>query len=217
MTHLAPVVTGKRAPFVTDRTAPTAGVTATVPRALYNAFSSMADALRITKSELARSLIESYVRSAAAANAPEHLAEEVARLCDDRAALQAQCHSLRAQADALRDRLSALHAECDQLRRAREFAVGARAIQAAVCAHYRIELADLTGPWRGKRVMRPRWVAMYLCRVLTLQSLPQIGRSFGNRDHSSVLCGIRNIERALATEPALAAEIAELRKRLEAE
>jgi chromosomal replication initiator protein len=60
-------------------------------------------------------------------------------------------------------------------------------IQAATCAHFGISLEEMTSTARGQRVAWPRTVAMYLARELTHESLPAIGRSFGGRDHTTVL------------------------------
>jgi chromosomal replication initiation ATPase DnaA len=67
-------------------------------------------------------------------------------------------------------------------------------IQRAVAAAYGIEFAELLSPRRTKKFVRPRQVAMYLCSKLLPVSLPQIGRRFGDRDHTTVLHAIRKIE-----------------------
>ncbi|PZU10037.1 helix-turn-helix domain-containing protein [Sphingomonas sp.] len=59
-------------------------------------------------------------------------------------------------------------------------------IQAAVCRQYRIRPADLLGPSRRRTISRPRQIAMYLATRLTHRSIPDIGRFFGGRDHSTV-------------------------------
>jgi chromosomal replication initiator protein len=67
-------------------------------------------------------------------------------------------------------------------------------IQKAVCDEYGVSLVDLCSSRRNHRVVRPRQVAMYLCKTLTSRSLPEIGRRFGGRDHSTALSAIRRIE-----------------------
>lgn len=62
-----------------------------------------------------------------------------------------------------------------------------RRIQETICTRYGIRLADLLGPYRVARFVRPRHIAMYLVATLTEKSLPEIGRRFGGRDHTTVL------------------------------
>jgi chromosomal replication initiator protein len=67
-------------------------------------------------------------------------------------------------------------------------------IQRKVSEHYNIRLSDMIGPKRLRSYARPRQVAMYLCKQLTSRSLPEIGRRFGGRDHTTVMHGVRRIE-----------------------
>jgi chromosomal replication initiator protein len=64
-------------------------------------------------------------------------------------------------------------------------------------------------------VVRPRQVAMYLAKTLTLRSLPEIGRRFGGRDHTTVLHAVRKIENLVSTDSALAEEIELLKRQLQ--
>jgi chromosomal replication initiator protein len=64
-------------------------------------------------------------------------------------------------------------------------------------------------------VVRPRQVAMYLAKTLTLRSLPEIGRRFGGRDHTTVLHAVRKIENLVSTDSALADEIELLKRQLQ--
>ncbi len=82
-----------------------------------------------------------------------------------------------------------------------------------VAKHYNVTRADILSQRRTANVVKPRQIAMYLAKVLTLRSLPEIGRRFGGRDHTTVLHAVRKIERLLPTDRALADEI-ELLKRL---
>jgi chromosomal replication initiator protein len=63
--------------------------------------------------------------------------------------------------------------------------------------------------------VRPRQVAMYLAKTLTLRSLPEIGRRFGGRDHTTVLHAVRKIENLVTTDTALAEEIELLKRQLQ--
>ena len=75
-------------------------------------------------------------------------------------------------------------------------------IQRKTAEFYKLDVRDLHSPQRTRRVARPRQVAMYLARKLTTRSLPEIGRRFGGRDHTTVLHACRRIE-ALCNEDAL--------------
>jgi chromosomal replication initiator protein len=75
-------------------------------------------------------------------------------------------------------------------------------IQRKTAEFYKLEVRDFHSPQRARRVARPRQVAMYLARKLTTRSLPEIGRRFGGRDHTTVLHACRRVE-ALCNEDAL--------------
>lgn len=85
-------------------------------------------------------------------------------------------------------------------------------IQCKVIAHYNIRISDMHSPRRARNVARPRQIAMYLAKVLTEHSLPEIGRKFGGRDHTTIIHGIRRIEELMATDRALAEDIEILRR-----
>lgn len=72
------------------------------------------------------------------------------------------------------------------------------AIQAAVCEHFRVTRLDLLSRRRGRDVARPRQVGMWLARHATPASLPEIGRAFGGRDHTTVLHAVRLIDGLVA-------------------
>lgn len=86
-------------------------------------------------------------------------------------------------------------------------------IQKLVANHYNISRADILSSRRTATVVRPRQIAMYLSKALTLRSLPEIGRRFGGRDHTTVLHAVRKIETLCGSEATLAEEV-ELFKRL---
>jgi chromosomal replication initiator protein len=78
-----------------------------------------------------------------------------------------------------------------------------------------VSRADLLSSRRTANVVRPRQVAMYLAKVLTLRSLPEIGRRFGGRDHTTVLHAVRKIENLAGNDSALAEEIESLKRQLQ--
>jgi chromosomal replication initiator protein len=88
-------------------------------------------------------------------------------------------------------------------------------IQRIVARHYNVSRGDLLSSRRTANVVRPRQVAMYLAKTLTLRSLPEIGRRFGGRDHTTVLHAVRKIENLVGNDTALAEEIETLKRQLQ--
>ena len=88
-------------------------------------------------------------------------------------------------------------------------------IQRRVAQHYNIKPAELSSSRRAQAVVRPRHVAMYLAKQLTSRSLPEIGRKFGKRDHTTVMYAIRRIEELRPKDPALDEDVERLRRSLE--
>ncbi|TXC64347.1 chromosomal replication initiator protein DnaA [Sphingosinicella ginsenosidimutans] len=88
-------------------------------------------------------------------------------------------------------------------------------IQTRVSDHYRIRKAEMTSARRAREVARPRQVAMYLSKQLTPRSLPEIGRRFGGRDHTTVIHAVRQIEKLRAQDPELDSDIRLLTRQLE--
>jgi chromosomal replication initiator protein len=86
-------------------------------------------------------------------------------------------------------------------------------IQKLVASHFNVLRADILSSRRTANVVRPRQIAMYLSKVLTLRSLPEIGRHFGGRDHTTVLHAVRKIEDLASKDQGLA-EVIELLKRI---
>lgn len=86
-------------------------------------------------------------------------------------------------------------------------------IQRIVARHYNVSKQDLLSNRRTRTIVKPRQVAMYLAKMLTLRSLPEIGRRFGGRDHTTVLHAVRKVEDMAGGDQKLAQEI-ELLKRL---
>lgn len=84
------------------------------------------------------------------------------------------------------------------------------AIQAAVSECFGLPLAEMTSDRRAREVARPRQVAMYLSKSLTAKSLPEIGRRFGNRDHTTVMHAVKQIERLQSEDPDFAHRISTL-------
>jgi chromosomal replication initiator protein len=88
-------------------------------------------------------------------------------------------------------------------------------IQRIVARQYNVSRSDLLSARRTANVVRPRQIAMYLAKTLTLRSLPEIGRRFGGRDHTTVLHAVRKIENLIGNDTTLAAEIEVLKGQLQ--
>jgi len=88
-------------------------------------------------------------------------------------------------------------------------------IQRRVADHYALKINDLISPRRAREVARPRQVAMYLAKMLTPRSLPEIGRRFGGRDHTTVMHAVKRIESLRALDHELDRDINHLRRALD--
>ena len=102
------------------------------------------------------------------------------------------------------------------LLRANDRRVTIEEIQKKVAEHFNVKLADMHSARRARAVARPRQVAMYLAKQLTTRSLPEIGRKFGGRDHTTVMHAVRQIEKLSAEDKALAQDLEQLKRRLQA-
>ncbi len=88
-------------------------------------------------------------------------------------------------------------------------------IQRKVAAHYNVKFAEMSSARRARAVARPRQVAMYLAKQLTSRSLPEIGRKFGGRDHTTVMHAVKKIEELKLIDAAFADDVELLRRILE--
>ncbi len=101
------------------------------------------------------------------------------------------------------------------LLRANDRRVTVEDIQRRVTEHYNIRLADMSSPRRARAVARPRQVAMYLAKQLTTRSLPEIGRKFGGRDHTTVMHAVKKVEELKTADHHMQEDIDRLRRSLE--
>ena len=88
-------------------------------------------------------------------------------------------------------------------------------IQRTVCQFYRIDRSEMSSKRRARAVVRPRQVAMYLSKVLTPRSYPEIGRKFGGRDHSTVIHAVRLIEDLRQRDADMDGDVRSLLRQLE--
>ncbi|MGE3905958.1 MAG: chromosomal replication initiator protein DnaA [Reyranellaceae bacterium] len=101
------------------------------------------------------------------------------------------------------------------LLRANDRRITIEEIQLRVAQHFNIKVSEMHSPRRARAVARPRQVAMYLAKQLTSRSLPEIGRKFGNRDHTTVMHAVRKIEELRSTDSSMSEDIELLRRMLQ--
>jgi chromosomal replication initiator protein len=111
--------------------------------------------------------------------------------------------------------LETVQDELRDLLRSHERRITIDEIQRRVAEHFNIRLGEMTSDRRARAVARPRQVAMYLAKQLTTRSLPEIGRKFGGRDHTTVIHAVRKIEELKASDPTLAEDVELLRRMLQ--
>jgi chromosomal replication initiator protein len=99
--------------------------------------------------------------------------------------------------------------------RAHDRRVTIEEIQRKVAEHYNIRLTDMSSARRARNVARPRQVAMYLAKQLTSRSLPEIGRRFGNRDHTTVMHAVSRVAELMQADGSFAEDVELLRRMLE--
>ncbi|MFC0389700.1 chromosomal replication initiator protein DnaA [Muricoccus vinaceus] len=99
--------------------------------------------------------------------------------------------------------------------RAHDRRVTIEEIQKRVAEHYNIRLTDMSSARRARNVARPRQVAMYLSKQLTSRSLPEIGRRFGNRDHTTVMHAVSRVAELMQGDAGFAEDVELLRRMLE--
>ena len=99
--------------------------------------------------------------------------------------------------------------------RANDRRVSVDEIQKKVAQHYNVRVSDLSSNRRARAIARPRQVAMYLCKQLTARSLPEIGRKFGGRDHTTVMHAVRKVDELREKDGSFAEDLDMLRRTLE--
>ena len=120
----------------------------------------------------------------------------------------ASLHGRKVDADLTHGVLEAFMAERDR-------SMSTARIQQTVAQHFNIEVGEMQSKGRQRAVAFPRQVAMFLCRELTDASLPEIGRDFGGKDHTTVLHACTKIARLEETDEGMARLLWQLRRRLE--
>jgi len=93
--------------------------------------------------------------------------------------------------------------------------VSIKTIQHTVCTHFNVSMRDMLSPRRLAGIVLPRHVAFYLAKIRTQKSLPDIGRRFGGRDHTTVLHGVRRVSALIASGHPIARDIEVLAETLD--
>ena len=87
-------------------------------------------------------------------------------------------------------------------------------IQNLVASHFNLNIQELLSPRRSRSLARPRQIAMYLAKQHTTNSLPDIGRKFSNRDHTTVIHAVKKIDELIKKDNEIRQSVIELKKKL---
>ncbi|MGD9539256.1 MAG: chromosomal replication initiator protein DnaA [Alphaproteobacteria bacterium] len=174
--------------------------------------------IHATTYELRLGILQSKVELAGTPNVPKDVLEFLAhKITSNVRELEMAFNRVTAHAT-LVGRAISLEMTQEVLRdvlRASDRRITIEEIQRRVAEHYNIKLSEMSSERRARAVARPRQVAMYLAKQLTTRSLPEIGRKFGGRDHTTVMHAIRVIEELRRADPGIAEDIELLIRLLE--
>ncbi|WP_347304543.1 chromosomal replication initiator protein DnaA [Croceibacterium sp. TMG7-5b_MA50] len=207
---------GKRLVFAADR-APQA-LDGVEPRLLSRLSMGLVADIQPADIELRRQILHSKLARFAPLAVPEDVIEFLSRTISRNVReLVGGLHKLIAYAQLTGQDVSLQLAE-DQLTdilSANRKRITIDEIQRTVCSFYRIDRSEMASKRRARAVVRPRQVAMYLAKVLTPRSYPEIGRKFGGRDHSTVIHAVRLIEDLRARDAEMDGDVRSLLRQLE--
>ncbi|HQT72696.1 MAG TPA: chromosomal replication initiator protein DnaA [Acidiphilium sp.] len=108
--------------------------------------------------------------------------------------------------------LETAHEVLHDLLRAYDRKITIEEIQKQVAEHYNIRISEMSSARRARNIARPRQIAMYLAKQLTSRSLPEIGRKFGNRDHTTVMHAVAKVTELIDADPDFAEDVELLRR-----
>ena len=171
--------------------------------------------IHATDYELRLGILQSKVELAKAADVPQRVIEFLAhRISSNVRELEGALNRVIAYSTLVGRSITVemTHEVLSDLLRANDRRVTIEDIQKRVSDHYNIRLADMHSARRARAVARPRQVAMYLAKQLTSRSLPEIGRKFGGRDHTTVMHAVRKIEQLCGEDANLAEDVELLRR-----
>ena len=92
--------------------------------------------------------------------------------------------------------------------------INIESIQNLVASHYKLSLEEMLSPRRSRSLARPRQIAMYLAKQYTTNSLPDIGRKFSNRDHTTVIHAVKKIDELIKKDNEIKQNVTEIKKKL---
>jgi chromosomal replication initiator protein len=171
--------------------------------------------IHATDYELRLGILQSKVELAHAADVPRPVIEFLAhRISSNVRELEGALNRVIAYSTLVGRAITVemTHEVLSDLLRANDRRVTIDDIQKRVAAHYNIRLADMHSARRARAVARPRQVAMYLAKQLTSRSLPEIGRKFGGRDHTTVMHAVRKIEQLCGEDAGISEDVELLRR-----
>lgn len=207
---------GKRLVFAADR-APQA-LDGVEPRLLSRLSMGLVADIQAADIELRRSILESKLTKFAPLSVPEDVIDFLARtITRNVRELVGGLNKLIAYAQLTGQEVSLQLAEeqLTDILSANRRRITIDEIQRTVCQFYRIDRAEMSSKRRARAVVRPRQVAMYLSKVLTPRSYPEIGRKFGGRDHSTVIHAVRLIEDLRQRDADMDGDVRSLLRQLE--
>ena len=92
--------------------------------------------------------------------------------------------------------------------------INVESIQNIVAVYFNLNIQEMLSPRRSRSLARPRQIAMYLAKQYTTSSLPEIGRKFSNRDHTTVIHAVKKIEELIKNNNEIKQNIGEIKKKL---
>ncbi len=207
---------GKRLIFAADR-APQA-LDGVEPRLLSRLSMGLVADIQAADIELRRKILESKLTRFAPLEVPDEVIEFLARtITRNVRELVGGLNKLIAYAQLTGQEVSLQLAEeqLTDILSANRRRITIDEIQRTVCHFYRIDRSEMSSKRRARAVVRPRQVAMYLSKVLTPRSYPEIGRKFGGRDHSTVIHAVRLIEDLRQRDADMDGDVRSLLRQLE--
>lgn len=171
--------------------------------------------LHATTFELRYSILEAKAQRAGV-DVPPRVLEFLARkITSNNRELEGALNRLVAHANLFNRQVTidTAHEVLHDVLKAHDRKISIQEIQKRVCEHYNIRVAEMSSARRARNIARPRQVAMYLAKQLTSKSLPDIGRHFGDRDHTTVMHAVSRISELIGQDAAFAEDV-ELLKRL---
>lgn len=145
----------------------------------------------------------------------QDFSKTLARLRAEVTGLEAIKQEILTELDAARGELKTLNKCLNRAREQNDFQLQPiRLIIKLTADYYEVSVTNMVGKNRDARISLPRHVAMYLAKIKTGQSYPDIGRRFGNRDHSTIHHGVRKIENRILVDPKLRDDMTELLSRI---